>query len=134
MAGNVDKGKVVLVSTTTARVVPYGPETVSYDVVIPEPLRGQIEKNMPVIYATFADRSGIILYRADGEGGGQGGGSEVVQQPHVELIGESTDTKPATWEEKPIPRGSFFLECDTQDLYYYTGTQWKKVGWNNGGE
>ena len=67
--GQIDKGVVVtLVNTSTARVIPYGPETVSYDVTIPVGLRGYLQKGTPVVYATFADQTGIILGRADGEG------------------------------------------------------------------
>ena len=67
--GQIDKGVVVtLVNTSTARVIPYGPEAVSYDVTIPVGLRGYLQKGTPVVYATFADQTGIILGRADGEG------------------------------------------------------------------
>ena len=48
---------------------------------------------------------------------------------HMELIGLSTDTKPTNkWQGQRIEKNSLFLELNTGDLYYYTGSSWAKVG------
>ena len=40
------------------------------------------------------------------------------------LKGESTDVKPTIG----IARNTLFLELDTEELYYWNGTEWKVVG------
>lgn len=40
-----------------------------------------------------------------------------------DLIGLSTDTKPTN-----VDANSMFLELDTGNLYYFTGSAWAKVG------
>ena len=44
-------------------------------------------------------------------------------RPAVEFKGLSTDTKPTN-----CAINSMFLELDTGDFYYFTGTDWAKVG------
>ena len=41
------------------------------------------------------------------------------------FFGLSTDDKPTGYG---IGANALFYELDTKDLYYYDGTQWKKVG------
>lgn len=41
-----------------------------------------------------------------------------------DFMGLSTDTKPTTG----IETNSLFLELDTDDVYYFTGSAWAKVG------
>lgn len=41
-----------------------------------------------------------------------------------EFSGLSMDTKPTD----NVPVNSLFLELDTGDFYYFTGTTWEKVG------
>ena len=43
---------------------------------------------------------------------------------YVELEGLSTDDKPT----EDISVNSKFYELDTNDVYYFDGTTWKKVG------
>lgn len=43
---------------------------------------------------------------------------------YVELEGESGDTKPT----ENIAVNSKFFELDTNDVYYFDGTAWQKVG------
>lgn len=45
---------------------------------------------------------------------------------YVELEGLSTDTKPT----ENIGVNSKFYELDTNDVYYFDGTAWNKVGGN----
>lgn len=46
-----------------------------------------------------------------------------------EFLGESTDEKPTgIFNGKQVSVNSTFLELDTGDLYYYNGSEWKKVG------
>lgn len=42
------------------------------------------------------------------------------------LKGESTDVKPTV----DIAYNTLFLELDTEELYYWDGTDWKVVGGN----
>lgn len=37
----------------------------------------------------------------------------------IELRGLSTDTKPTTWNGRPIGNGSVFFEIDTQTAYFF---------------
>ena len=41
-----------------------------------------------------------------------------------DFMGLHSDTKPTTG----IETNSLFLELDTGDIYYYTGSTWAKVG------
>ena len=41
-----------------------------------------------------------------------------------DFMGLSTDTKPT----EGIDTNSLFLELDTDDVYYFTGSTWAKVG------
>lgn len=45
----------------------------------------------------------------------------------IELRGLSTDTKPTTWEGKPVGNGSVFFELDTQKAYFFDAdsSTWK---------
>ena len=43
--------------------------------------------------------------------------------PSMEYLGLSTDSKPTD-----VPVNSIFLELNTGDVYYYTGTGWAKLG------
>lgn len=45
---------------------------------------------------------------------------------YVELEGKSTDTKPT----ENIGVNSKFYELDTNDVYYFDGSAWNKVGGN----
>ena len=45
-----------------------------------------------------------------------------------DFMGLSTDTKPTNTEQFPMDTNSLFLELDTGDIYYYTGSTWSKVG------
>ena len=121
--GNIDKGVITYVNVTVARVVPSGPQTVSYDLIIPSKLRGSLSVGDAVVFSVFDDNTGIILYRADGE--------ELNAAGTAEIYGESTDTKPTTYLGKPMKKGSLFLELDTGNIYYYTGSEWKAFGWNS---
>lgn len=42
----------------------------------------------------------------------------------ADYLCESTDTKPTA----DIPVNTLILELDTGDFYYFTGTEWAKVG------
>lgn len=42
---------------------------------------------------------------------------------NANLLGISTDVKPLNQEVNTL-----FLELDTGDFYYFTGTEWAKVG------
>jgi len=47
----------------------------------------------------------------------------------MELKGLSTDSKPTgAFSGKTVGINSLFLELDTGDLYYFTGSTWAKVG------
>ena len=47
----------------------------------------------------------------------------------MELKGLSTDAKPTKkFSGKKIGVNSVFLELDTEDLYYFTGSVWAKAG------
>lgn len=46
-----------------------------------------------------------------------------------ELKGLSTDTKPTgEVNGKKVGVNSLFLELDTGDVYYFTGSAWTKIG------
>lgn len=45
-----------------------------------------------------------------------------------DFMGLSTDTKPTNSEQFPMDINSLFLELDTGDVYYFTGSTWAKVG------
>lgn len=61
----------------------------------------------------------IVICQYDNEGG------MVTMKALKELSGLSTDSKPTDSDLMP---NSLFLELDTGDTYYYTGTTWAKVG------
>ena len=71
--GTVQKGIIAIIEGNTARVMPSeAGARVSAKLVIPWHLRGSygaLRKGMAVIYAEFPDGTGMILERADGEGG-----------------------------------------------------------------
>ena len=51
----------------------------------------------------------------------------------MELLGESTDTKPTeSFEGVAIGYGSLFLELDTGDIYWFNGTAWAQLGGGSG--
>jgi hypothetical protein len=52
------------------------------------------------------------------------GNQNGINGARFDFIGLSTDTKPT----ENIEVNSLFLELDTNDLYYYTGESWAKVG------
>lgn len=45
-----------------------------------------------------------------------------------DFMGLSTDAKPTNSEQFPMDTNSLFLELDTGDIYYFTGSTWAKVG------
>lgn len=47
-----------------------------------------------------------------------------VSGARFDFMGLSTDTKPT----EGIETNSLFLELDTDDIYYFTGETWAKVG------
>lgn len=63
------KGRVsaILDGGKKVTVTPYAGETVTFPLVVPFFLIGAVPVNTPVVYATFADNSGIIIARTDGE-------------------------------------------------------------------
>ena len=68
--GQIYKGKVAGVSGKTARVVPSGADAKpTAKIIIPERLRGTVKKGTEVVYVEFDDATGLVLSRADGEGG-----------------------------------------------------------------
>lgn len=70
--GHVNKGTIASINGNTARVVPYDAGTTSADITIPSHLRGEsggLKKGTQVVYVEFDDSTGLILGRADGEGG-----------------------------------------------------------------
>lgn len=54
--------------------------------------------------------------------------NQVNETAQFDLSGLSTDTKPTEINGFPIGTNSLFLELDTGDFYYYTGSTWSKVG------
>lgn len=71
--GQINKGKIASISGNTARVVPVdaaGRPTAK--ITIPWHLRGDtgnLKKGTEVVYVEFADSTGLLLGRADGEWG-----------------------------------------------------------------
>ena len=66
----IDKGYISSLNAVaaTAEVVPMtAGAAVTHDLIVPRSLRGSLSVGLPVVYATFADHTGIILARADGE-------------------------------------------------------------------
>jgi hypothetical protein len=52
-----------------------------------------------------------------------------VGEADMELKGLSTDSKPTgEFSGQKIAVNSLFMELDTGDVYYYTGSDWAKVG------
>lgn len=73
MAGEICKGKIATISDTKARVVPSDKEDkATARLVVPWHLRGDtggLEVGTEVVYAEFADGTGILLGRMDGDWG-----------------------------------------------------------------
>ena len=65
--GQIEKGRVASIDGATALVMPSSTVMVSSVVVIPERLQGRIAKDDLVVFVVFADRTGLILDRADGQ-------------------------------------------------------------------
>lgn len=67
----VQKGKISSISESgrEATVTPYAGGVVTMPLVVPASLTGLLSVNLPVLYVTFNDNTGIILGRADGSGG-----------------------------------------------------------------
>ena len=67
----LQKGKISTIEGNTARVVPDQVDgTITKPLTIHASLRGSagnLKKGTEVVFAVFPDRSGLILYRADGE-------------------------------------------------------------------
>lgn len=67
----LQKGKISTIEGNTARVVPDQVDgTVTKPLTIHASLRGSagnLKKGTEVVFVVFPDRSGLILYRADGE-------------------------------------------------------------------
>ena len=65
----IQKGQVsaILDGGKKVTVAPYSGGTVTFPLVVPYFLIGALPVNTPVVYVTFADNTGIILSRADGE-------------------------------------------------------------------
>lgn len=66
----IDKGKISTISADgrTATVVPaFDGASVTVPLVVPFFLAGSLAVNMPVVYTTFPDNTGVILCRMDGE-------------------------------------------------------------------
>lgn len=65
----IQKGQVsaVLDGGKSVTVTPYTGGTVTFPLVVPFFLIGALPINTPVVYTTFADNTGIVLARADGE-------------------------------------------------------------------
>lgn len=88
----IQKGQVSAIDNggKTVTVTPYFGSTVSVRLVVPDALRNLLPVNTPVIYATFADNTGIVLARADGKmnTSGSGGGSSASGE--VTLVDRAT--------------------------------------------
>ena len=69
------KGKVSSVASGggMATVTPYNGGIVTPFLVVPQSVGGVLSVGDPVVYALFQDNSGIIIARADGGGGNEGG-------------------------------------------------------------
>lgn len=71
--GDISKGTIASVSGNTARVVPSDAgDRPTAKIVIPWHLRGEagrLKKGVEVVYVEFDDSTGLLLGRADGEGG-----------------------------------------------------------------
>lgn len=67
----LQKGKISTIEGNTARVVPDQVDgTITKPLTIHASLRGtagNLKKGTEVVFVVFPDRSGLILYRADGE-------------------------------------------------------------------
>lgn len=69
----LDKGKISSITADgdKAAVIPsYTDSAVTFPLVIPESLKGNLNVNDSVLYAMFEDNTGIIIGRADGNDGG----------------------------------------------------------------
>lgn len=72
--GQIAKGKIASISGNMARVVPSDATArPTAKITIPWHLRGgngNLKKGTEVVYVEFDDATGLLLGRADGEGGG----------------------------------------------------------------
>ena len=66
----IQKGKItaVLNGGKAVTVTPYGGSTVTAPITVPFFLIGALPVGTPVVYVHFADNTGIVLSRMDGEG------------------------------------------------------------------
>ena len=75
--GLIKKGRIASISGDTARVVPVDSSSLATaKITIPWHLRGSggnLKKGTVVVYAEFADSTGLLIGRADGIGEGGGG-------------------------------------------------------------
>lgn len=73
MAGRINKGKIASINGNTARVSPSdATATTTAKITIPWHLRGNsgnLKKGTEVVYVEFDDSTGLLLGRADGNGG-----------------------------------------------------------------
>lgn len=71
--GNIYKGKIAVIEGNTARVIPSeAGARPTAKITIPRSLRGaagDLKKGTSVVYVEFDDGTGLLLNRADGEGG-----------------------------------------------------------------
>lgn len=72
MGGQINKGTIASISGNTARVSPFDAATTTANITIPWYLRGEsgnLKKGTEVVYVEFDDSTGLLLGRADGNGG-----------------------------------------------------------------
>jgi hypothetical protein len=71
--GQINKGIIASIDGNTARVVPSDTSgRATLKITIPWHLRGEggnLKKGVEVVYAEFDDSTGLLLGRADGDGG-----------------------------------------------------------------
>ena len=97
----LDKGKISSITADgdKSAVIPsYTDSAVTFPLVIPESLKGNLNVNDSVLYAMFEDNTGIIIGRADGNDGG-----------NVEPITYSLRTMAMV---QPEPCVEIILNCD----------------------
>lgn len=95
----IGKGTISAIYGNTATITPYTGEVVTEQLVIPFFLYDCLEVGMAVVYAAFADCTGIILARMDGEWSHKLEGSvEIkgdIQTGGVASVNAHTHTSPA---------------------------------------
>ena len=64
----VQKGRISSISESgrVVTVTPYSGGVVTTPLVVPESLDGLLSVNLPVLYVTFNDNTGVVLGRVDG--------------------------------------------------------------------